>query len=93
MAEKNDGGPAFPNWDEGPVGSEGALGVVPTPGMSLRDYFAGQALCTIADFLAYRYSGDHGEADRQSAVRLARHAYFLADAMLTARSTPTGAQT
>ncbi len=71
----NDGGPAFPNvpsdpqyqsWDEG---------------MSLRDYFAGQAL---AGMLAVENSDAHNDAT------LARYAYCLADAMLEARNQKGG---
>ena len=45
------------------------------PGMSLRDYFAGQALMGILS--------DHEE--RGSAKHLAEAAYFFADAMIAAR--------
>jgi len=36
MSAKNDGGPAFPHQDSGDTGTR--------PGMSLREYYAGQAL-------------------------------------------------
>lgn len=62
----DDGGPAFPNtgnsnWD-----------LRPEAGMSLRDWFAGQALASFNS--AYR--GPIGDAER---------AYHIADAMLAAR--------
>lgn len=67
----NDGGPAFPfvkpeNWNE--VGY----------GMSLRDYFAGQA---IAGLMA---AGEYNES-REGYSRNAKDAYEIADAMLKAR--------
>ena len=44
-------------------------------GLSLRDYFAGQAL-----YVAHQYEDCHVNAER-----LAMHAYNIADAMLEAR--------
>lgn len=60
----NDGGPAFP------VVASNGLGHV-ADGMSLRDWFAGQALITISE--------------RWRAVDAARMSYEYADAMLEAR--------
>jgi hypothetical protein len=66
MSKTDDGGPAFPvTWDF--VDGE--------TGMSLRDWFAGQALAGLAAMDA-----DCGPAG------LASDAYRLADAMLAARS-------
>jgi hypothetical protein len=68
----NDGGPAFPNKDE--------LGNM-IPGMTLRDWFAGQALAeiyTARDCLSYSKDETIGQA-------VARNAYTMADAMLAAR--------
>ena len=67
MSRKPDnGGPAFP----GPVGYH--------PGMSLRDYFAGQALAAI---MTHRDAfEDAGESE------VARMAYNQADAMLEIRA-------
>ena len=55
-----------------------------SPGMTLRDYFAGQAL---AGMLAHgtRYKPREG-ADRNWHVAIADEAYELADAMLAART-------
>jgi hypothetical protein len=67
MKTTNDGGPAFPMTGEGchnPLYSQ--------PGMTLRDYFAGQTL-------AADYMGDYEYAER------AKAAYKAADAMLAAR--------
>lgn len=62
MSEKDIGGPAFPQYDYGNAGK----------GMSLRDWFAGQALPTLG-----RLSSPND---------LARNAYKIADAMLKARA-------
>ncbi len=67
MKTTNDGGPAFPMTGEGchnPLYSQ--------PGMTLRDYFAGQTL-------AADYMGDYEYSER------AKAAYKSADAMLAAR--------
>lgn len=66
---KNDGGPAFPvSWQDG----DGQM--IATPGMSLRDYFAGQAI---------------GYIWAQNPRQAATLAYAVADAMLAARSAET----
>jgi hypothetical protein len=62
MSKINDGGPAFPIPDEG------------WPGMTLRDWFAGQALAGI--------SAQYGTGD---AAMIAVECYEHADAMLKAR--------
>jgi len=69
MNEINDGGPAFP---EVPGKCNGYQGI---PGMTLRDYFAGQAL--IATFLN-GFAGPN-EDDRAALC------YRMADAMIRAR--------
>lgn len=78
-----DGGPAFPmqpyRIDLGDGGY--SENVFPQFGMTLRDYFAGQALVGIAHaermMGAYRYEEEYPD--------LARLAYGVADAMLKAR--------
>jgi hypothetical protein len=74
-----DGGPAFarPDTFEG----ETRLWEEGHPGMSLRDYFAGQALQGI---LAYPYKID-GEETKYADV-VARLSYQYANAMLKARA-------
>lgn len=62
---KKDGGPAFP----------GAVDTCAPPGMSLRDYFASQALGL---WDRTRYGADNGQA-------IAKLAYGIADAMLAER--------
>lgn len=68
----NTGGPAFP--------SHGSMGEVAHQGMTLRDYFAGQAISGIA---TCNESDDYPEEWDMDA--LARASYKLADAMLAAR--------
>ena len=74
----NDGGAAFPLP---PVLSEGGpesyWSQPPQPGMSLRDYFAGQALAGILL--------DAGTARQVEDHTIAKSAYRLADAMLAER--------
>jgi hypothetical protein len=72
----NDGGPAFPHLALYP-GADGNLHPFPTQyvGLSVRDYFAGQALVGLLQ--------DGVNAVTGSA--LARDAYLIADHMLAAR--------
>lgn len=69
---KNDGGPAFPQRTENEYG----VGFF-DPGMSLRDWFAGQAL-----------AGDLAATPncRPSVIGSAERAYAYADAMIDARN-------
>lgn len=74
MSEIKDGGEAFPRAGFASIDhqhiDQGATG------MSLRDYFAGQALAGyLYDHTHHKHSEDH----------IARCAYILADAMLKAR--------
>ena len=74
----SDGGPAFP--------SEGRIGDVPyvmtNPGMSLRDWFAGQALA------AMRPTPDYSAGPGNHTI--AQRAYAVADAMLAERQRTQG---
>ena len=75
MTAKDDGGPAFPFAV--PVGD--GLGI--QHGMSLRDWFAGQALAGLLS------KGDyHSASSVQSVTYTAACCYLMADAMLAARS-------
>ena len=83
MTDKiDDGGPAFPRtvqrWNDSLDHS--------VQGMSLRDWFAGQALPAV---IAATSAGQHMPATRDSDTHIAfaitRDAYFIADAMLAAR--------
>lgn len=69
MSDRDDGGPAFP--------CDSTNKQFPTQcGMSLRDWFAGQALAAYA--MEYQ--------ERLGAFDIASQCYSLADAMLKARS-------
>ncbi|RQP04969.1 MAG: hypothetical protein D1H97_15440 [Paracoccus sp. BP8] len=79
MTETNNGGPAFPSITEGEIAKWAGMtkiGPIAHPGMSLRDYFAGQAL---AGWLA-SFPPDCGVKAKQCAEL----AYELADAMIAA---------
>lgn len=76
----NDGGPAFPR-DERYLGHNG---------MTLRDWFAGQAL---VGFLMQPFDAsieEIGETWEQALERIPRGAYGYADAMLVARAKGSG---
>lgn len=72
MSKNNDGGPAFPI----PVEDWRDIPGHPAPGMTLRDWFAGQALIGLC-----------AEGLRTS-VGNAEYAYEQADAMIAQRETP-----
>ena len=77
----DDGGPAFPmpmsySPDTGPMAGQ--------DGMSLRDWFAGQAISGLAP-LFYDSAPDADNPDGDDPEQIARTAYLLADAMLAAR--------
>lgn len=69
----DDGGPAFPV----PSGYETA-GPALYPGMTLRDYFAGQALAGMCSYGAYRH------VDGKAGI--VADAYEIADAMISERT-------
>lgn len=73
MSAQRDGGPAFPH-DNQELGDKHRIA---QPGMSLRDWFAGQALAG----LAARYGTPAGAAKDG----LPKRAIAIADAMLAAR--------
>ena len=82
MAERNDGGPAFARprqWSPGSTHAQGGEIDPGAPGMSLRDWFAGQAL--VAMGLARPTTGVSDSFRRQAADQ----AYAYADQMLIAR--------
>ena len=79
-----DGGSAFPQpatkWKD--VGGKECV-MVGEPGMSLRDYFAGQALAGMQASREYPpYRSQMDDTEKRS---FARHSYNLADAMIAAR--------
>ena len=73
MTNKDDGGAAFPKTFENWQG-----------GMSLRDYFAGQALAGITANSSLEPNEELAYASAEEGY--ARQAYELADAMLKARN-------
>lgn len=85
MIEDKMGGQAFPR--AGTDGPEGYPGHRPVDGMTLRDYFAGQALTGIAATVSALIAEEEGTAaDVEVAIVGAPIlSYRLADAMLEAR--------
>lgn len=53
-------------------------------GMSLRDWFAGQVMCSIAEYIAVQPM--KAGCPRETAIAAARLSYEFADAMLEVRS-------
>lgn len=81
-SERNEGGPAF-GFVTMPD-PEDPTKVKPT-GMSLHDWFAGQALCSIG--LGMMQSGmDDRRPVAEIYARLAQASYSIADAMISERS-------
>lgn len=83
MSSIDNGGPAFPGapseWIDHPVHgriNRADIGESPEPGMTLRDWFAGQVLSGFVQ----RPSYTHADADTA-----AKFSYLYADAMLRAR--------
>ena len=84
---EHDGGPAFPIPDErDPVTGEGII--QGSSGMSLRDWFAGQAVVACIQKCVPQEC-DTGENMEQM---FARKAFLVADAMLAARAAAKGSQ-
>lgn len=83
MSEKNNGGAAFPFQPKGPNGEPWS----PEYGMTLRDYFAGQALAGIMANNEYLLGAKKvSNADKTTSMKLvAQSAYEFADAMLKER--------
>lgn len=85
----NDGGPAFPTPDTIFINANGdAQTQFGNPGMSLRDWFAGQALPQVLKW--WTKDPETGKPDKDfilddDADCIARQAYCLADAMLEHR--------
>lgn len=80
MSKRKDGGPAFPRGDQSQCEPEG--------GMSLRDYFAGEALKGVASSDPEAVTGSSSRTshdDSAERANVARSCYEMADAMLKAR--------
>jgi hypothetical protein len=86
MSTKKDGGPAFPR----PIGHNGLTNheehecSPEEPGMSLRDYFAAQAL--MGWLATYTSNEMHPSSQNGQAEGLAAASYVMADAMLRERA-------
>jgi hypothetical protein len=80
MADVKDGGQVFPNYQRGEALPMGTREVRPIGGMSLRDYFVGQALTGLIERSDLPYRPDE----------YARDSYRIADAMLKAREVTHG---
>ena len=80
MADKQTGGPAFPCDEQ----IRDSMIYQPEPGMSLRDYFAAQAMSGICHMIATKQH-ELGIVRPTGAAGIAHTAYELADAMLKAR--------
>lgn len=81
MADINTGGPAFPR----PQAETSQGGNFEQDGMTLRDWFAGQAL---SGMMASQYVSEHAGVHKTDAGMvdgLALRSYQLADALLAAR--------
>jgi hypothetical protein len=85
MSEQKDGGPAFPvstaRAEDGSFGHQDGNYPWQFGGVTMRDYFAGQA---VSGCIA-TCQGDTRLPGESKADLIARRAYELADAMLTAR--------
>jgi hypothetical protein len=77
-AKPTDGGDAFPHEGFGSFG-------VAAPGISLRDWFAGQALIGLTQLAAQDEHFMRGEYGPQVAYGVAKACYVMADAMLRER--------
>lgn len=82
-AAPDDGGPAFPTFANNAHGGLDAVG----SGMSLRDWFAGQALAGLGDWTPLEEDLNHPDWTSLRAIRRRRAewAYAQADAMLATR--------
>lgn len=78
MSEKHDNPHAFPSVCLGDPGHPASV-----PGMSLRDWFAGQAL---AGLLAHPECRTVGPGHEEATICAAREAYAVSDAMLAERA-------
>ena len=84
MTAKNDGGPAFPVYDDHGQYVNGG-------GATLRDYFAAKAMQGELAAMVDPSGSQCGialDTPDDSLARIAKHFYRIADAMLKARETP-----
>ena len=94
MTKINDGGPAFPTPPAlMQMREDGTAASITYSGMSLRDWFAGQALAAVADTnpnLPDDPADGYWPDAATLASRRAAWAYVQADAMLAAREAEKG---
>lgn len=88
MKADKDGGPAFPAVFMEKTES-GTLRDVVVPGMSLRDWFAGQSLAGLVSSWYDRYANDPATQRGSGPADISLAAYAHADAMLAAREKGT----
>lgn len=79
-AKVDDGGPAFPWHSDGM-----AEDLLPSPGMTLRDYFAAKAIGPMIEFGSKPEAAKAGMNGDNCMKKIAAVAYILADEMLRAR--------
>ena len=77
-----DGGPAFPSAQ--PECLDGTWNQTFQWGLSIRDYFAGEALKGLCSNLSYDFIAEIGNGER-GGIHMVKAAFYLADAMLEAR--------
>lgn len=82
----NDGGPAFPRTKSTGNLSNSTTEIVSVGGMSLRDWFAGQALAGLASNQSFLLNILDGHTHNNTEDALAFTAFRTADAMLAARN-------
>lgn len=80
MTQIDDGGPAFPTHFTANVGPDGVMSTCGIHGMSLRDWFAGQAMIALVRLGASEAIDDYGPRP------IASDAYDFADAMIAERT-------
>ncbi len=78
----NDGGPAFPFGENRYDGGNHYLGKQYAPGMTLRDYFAGQVVAGMMANATTPFAADVAECDPRE---IADAVFEIADAMIAAR--------
>ena len=90
MIQKNTGGSAFPRpvpsgHYVGGFGGGAGVGVSPVSGMTLRDYFAGQALAGFCSNQNWLENAKSKAASNPLGDIVSAAAYAVADAMIEAR--------
>jgi hypothetical protein len=82
-APTNDGGPAFPHFKTDPYSSK--VEICPQGGMTLRDYFAGQALVGLLAAANFMSTAERIRSYAFAEDWIGQKAYEAAGAMLAAR--------